>query len=331
MPAKTSKLTNNVGLALGSGSARGWAHVGVIKALAEAGIRVTSVAGTSIGALVGAVYASGNLDAFEQVVLRFDWKQILSFFDVVLPKSGLIDGKKVAELIRRHVADGNIEDLPLAFSAVATDLYTGREISISEGDIIEAVRASISVPGMFTPVCKDGAILVDGGLVNPVPVNVARDLGAEFVIAVDLNHNLVKMNRAKTKKHLAEASSAHKESASPASGAPQSLAKSNTLLGVVSEKVKALDLPKLPNLPRWPARDTRPGVFDVLTTSINIMQTEITVIRLESDPPDLLIQPKLGDIGFLEFHRAREAIAEGYEETLARISPLMEEQRYDHP
>ncbi len=152
--------SKKVGLALGSGSARGWSHIGVIRALAEAGIRVDYVAGTSIGALVGAVYASGEIDALEEVVLQLDWKEIAYLFDVVLPKSGLIDGKKVSVFIQNHVKKINIEELSLPFCAVSTDLTTGDEVAIREGNIIEAIRASISVPGIFTPVKKKGTILV---------------------------------------------------------------------------------------------------------------------------------------------------------------------------
>jgi NTE family protein len=180
-----------VGLALGSGSARGWAHIGVIRALAESGVRVDYIAGTSIGAIVGAVYASGKIDSLENVILQLDWKKIVYFFDVVFPKSGLIDGNKVADFIRSYVGEMNIEDLPIPFCAVSTDLATGNEVVIKEGDIIEAIRASISVPGIFTPVKKDDMTLVDGGLVNPVPVCVAREMVADFVIAVDLNHDIV--------------------------------------------------------------------------------------------------------------------------------------------
>ena len=128
-----------IGLALGSGSARGWAHIGVIQALSEAGIRVDCVAGTSIGAMVGAVYASGKIDELEEIVLQFDWKHILHFFDIVFPKSGLIDGMKVADFIRSHVKEKNIEELPIPFRAVTTDLTTGHEVVIQNGDIIEAV------------------------------------------------------------------------------------------------------------------------------------------------------------------------------------------------
>ena len=166
-----------VGLALGSGSARGWAHIGVIKALAEAGVHVDYVAGASIGAVVGAVYASGKINSLEEVVLQLDWKKIVYFFDVVFPKSGLIDGNKVADFIRGHVGEGNIEDLPLPFCAVSTDLATGKEIVIKEGDIIEAVRASISVPGIFTPVKKDDMTLVDGGMVGILQLHHKKHTG----------------------------------------------------------------------------------------------------------------------------------------------------------
>ena len=144
--------SGKVGLALGSGSSRGWAHIGVIKALTEAGIRVDYVAGTSIGAMVGAAYASGRIDSLKDVVLQLDWKKITFLLDVVFPKSGLIDGNKIAEFIRSNVGEKNIEDLSLPFCAVSTDLATGNEMVLHEGDIIEAVRASISVPGIFTPV-----------------------------------------------------------------------------------------------------------------------------------------------------------------------------------
>ena len=155
--------SKKVGLALGSGSARGWSHIGVIRALAEAGVRVDYVAGTSIGALVGAVYASGEIDALEEVVLQLDWKKIAYLFDVVFPKSGLIYGKKVSVFIQNHVKKIDIEDLPLPFCAVSTDLTTGDEVAISKGNIIDAVRASISVPGIFTPFKKTVKFLLTAG------------------------------------------------------------------------------------------------------------------------------------------------------------------------
>jgi len=300
--------SKNVGLALGSGSARGWSHIGVIRALTEAGVRVDYVAGTSIGALVGAVYASGEIDALEEVVLQLDWKKIAYLFDVVFPKSGLIDGKKVSVFIQNHVKKINIEDLPLPFCAVSTDLTTGDEVAISKGNIIDAVRASISVPGIFTPFKKNGKILVDGGLVNAVPVSVVRNMGADFVIAVDLNHNIIGSNvSGKTSgrdsgKRLAEKKKLKKSK------------KRNKLVEALNKKIGAIDFTALAHVRQWMKKEPLPSIFEVLTTSANIMETQITAIRLKADPPDILIQPNLGHLKFLEYNRAKEAIAEGYKE-----------------
>ena len=306
--------SGKVGLALGSGSARGWAHIGVIKALTEAGICVDYVAGTSAGAVVGAVYASGRIDSFKDVVLQLDWKKIAFFLDVVFPKSGLIDGNKIAEFIRSHVEEKNIEDLSLPFCAVSTDLATGNEVIIQDGDIIEAVRASISVPGVFTPVRKNSAILVDGGLVNPVPVSVVREMGADLVIAVDLNHDIV------GKKVVKKASISNSDNMALGKEIGNNFTVGNRILNALNKRVMAIDVPALTHVKQWMARDQMPNIFEVLVSSINIMETKITATRLENDPPDLLIQPKLGHLKFLEFHRAEAAIAEGYREAKTCIS-----------
>jgi len=304
-----------VGLALGSGSARGWAHIGVIRALAEAGIRVDYVAGTSIGALVGAAYASGEIDTLEEVVLQIDWKKIVYFFDVVLPKSGLIDGKKVSVFIGNNVKKINIEDLPFPFCAVSTDMNTGNEVAMQDGDIIEAVRASISVPGIFTPVKKNGTILVDGGLVNPVPVSVARKMGADFVIAVDLNHDIVG-KKAPVLSH--ENMNSDKEPV-------KTLPEKNKILNALNKRVRAIDIPTLTQVRQWAGMENSlPNIFEVLVTSINIMETQITAANLKTDPPDILIQPNLGHLKFLEFNRAKEAIAEGYKEGRKQIKKILE-------
>jgi len=307
-----------IGLALGSGSARGWAHIGVIKALTEAGIHVDYVAGTSVGAVVGAVYASGRIDSFKDVVLQLDWKKIASFLDVVFPKSGLIDGNRIAEFIRSHVGEKNIEDLSLPFCAVSTDLATGNEVVFQDGDIIEAVRASISVPGVFTPVRKSGAILVDGGLVNPVPVSVVREMGADLVIAVDLNHDII------DKKGLKKASITNSSALASNPGTMQGLTKGSKILDALNNRLETLDLAALTHIRQWMARDPMPNIFEVLMTSINIMETQITATRLKADPPEALIQPHLGHIRFLEFNRAEEAIVAGYEET-KRIKTCLSE------
>jgi NTE family protein len=314
---KKAEHPKKIGLALGSGSARGWAHIGVIRALNDAGVQLDCVAGTSIGALVGAVYASGNIDSLEEVVLKLDWKQIAYFLDVVFPKSGLIDGNKVADFIRTHVEEINIEELPLPFSAISTNLATGSEVVIQKGDIIEAVRASISVPGIFTPVRKNGTILVDGGLVNPVPVNVVRKMGADFVIAIDLNHDIV------GKKGFSKTSVANSTASALSVGMRRSFIKKSKILDAINKRFEAGSFPALKQIQQWRCKDPLPNVFEVLMSSINIMETQITAAKLKTDPPDLLIRPNLGHLTLLDSHRAQEAIAEGYREARARVGPLI--------
>ena len=309
-----------IGLALGSGSARGWAHIGVVHALAEAGIHIDYIAGTSIGSVVGAVYASGNIDTLEKVVLQLDWKQIVYFFDVVLPKSGLIDGKKLSAFVRSYV-DGikNIEDLPIPLCAVSTNLATGDEVIIQSGDIIDAVRASISVPGIFTPVKKNGAFLVDGGLVNPVPVSVARQMGADFVIAVDLNHGIA------VDKGFRQTAPPISMVNRPKTEGGQVTEKKNRILELLNSRFASVEFSALSHIKGWMRTERTPNIFEVLTSSINIMEAQITATKLKTDPPDLLIQPNLSHIKFLEFNRAEEAIVEGYRETKAQIDRILKE------
>ncbi len=174
-------------LALGGGAARGWAHIGVIRALMEKNIRITHIAGTSIGAFVGAFAATGTLDVLERELQVFDWKHGLSYFASVPSKTGMLNGRRITEFLDLHLGAGDLEKTDIPLQTVATDLRTGREIIFSRGNIIEAVRASIAVPGIFTPVKKEDLLLVDGGLINPVPVSTVRKMGARHVIAVDLN------------------------------------------------------------------------------------------------------------------------------------------------
>lgn len=310
-----------IGLALGSGSARGLAHVGVIRAIEDAGIQIDYIAGTSMGALIGAVHAAGKLDELENSFLGFDWKKTASFFDVVLPRSGLLDGAKVSELVRSHIHADNIETLPMMFAAVASDLISGEEVVICTGDIIEAVRASISVPGIFTPVRRNGQILVDGGLVNPVPVSAARTMGAEFVIAVDLNHQIVNGKNLKPLLPAASQAAANAEDhPGPRSGWMDAYYQTMQNL---KQKLLASDAPGRTQFLRWLAREEPlPSIFEVLLASINIMETSITQTRLHIDRPDLIIQPPLGHIRFLEFGRAEEIIAIGYEHTQRQLAAL---------
>ncbi|MCG3200098.1 MAG: putative NTE family protein [bacterium] len=300
-----------VGLALGGGSARGWAHFGVFQALAECGIPVDFVAGTSIGALAGVVYASGATESFLEIVPRLDWKRLASFWDVVFPRSGLIDGKKIEDYVRRHVSQTDLRDLPIPFRAVATDLATGREVVLREGDAIQAVRASMALPGILTPVKRGGDFLVDGGLVNPVPINVVREMGAEVVIAVDLNHDIVE------KKGYARRRRARRPAGAPLRWAGRKLAERSKLVSAVGARWEGTLGPLLARARA--SRDSTPSIFDILLSSISIMQAEITAARLRVDPPEVLLQPSLGHIRLLEFHRAAEGIEAGYEEAMSKL------------
>jgi NTE family protein len=275
-----------VGLALGGGAARGWAHVGVIRVLERIDIRPDLVCGTSIGALVGAAYAAGELDGFEQWLLGLSIADMLAFMDVGL-SGGMIKGERLMEFFRRSFIDRPIEKLAMPFAAVATELHTGAEVWLREGSTIDAVRASIALPGLFTPVLSDDRILVDGGLVNPVPVSLARAMGADVVIAVDLSSDILG-------RHVGE---------EPEAGVAAS--EVSEWKRKLQENLSAL-LPESPNdAPRFPS------MLDVVVKSINIMQVRITRSRMAGEPPDAIVAPRLAQLGLLDFHRASEAIEEG--------------------
>jgi NTE family protein len=288
-----------IGLALGGGSARGWSHIGVIRVLEQACIKPDIVCGTSIGALVGAVYAAGELERFEQWVLGLKISDVVSYMDVSL-SSGLLKGERIMEFFRRDYVDRAIEDLPIPFAAIATSLKTGAEVWLREGSTLEAVRASIALPGLFEPSLKDGAILVDGGLVNPVPVSLARAMGADFVIAVDLSSNVQgrKLNFDGPKDKLDD--------------------HNGEWLTKLQDGLNALipaSAQEEPNLP---------SILDVITSSINIMQVRITRSRMADDPPDAIVAPHLAHINLLDFHRAKEVIEEGEQAMKAMLPSLID-------
>lgn len=292
-----------IGLVLGSGAARGWSHIGVIRALQEENIVPDLVCGCSIGAFVGAAYAAGELERLESWVLRLTWQDVLGLLDISW-RSGLIKGERLMQFFRQE-AEREFKDLAMPFAAVATDLETGREAWLREGSVARAVRASIAMPGLFTPVPYEDGFYVDGGLVNPVPVSLARALGADIVIAVDLGSGMV--GRAFRREGLQPVS------------AEQSEAGRNARL-----------LSRL-----WSARSDNgavgqvslPSLMSVMTSSINIMQVRITRSRLAGEPADLMIAPRLAHIGLMEFHRGEEAMAAGRraaEQVLPRLQEITE-------
>lgn len=275
-----------IGLALGGGSARGWAHVGVIRALEEAGIRPDLVCGTSVGAMVGAVYAAGELDRFEQWLLGMDVSDVLGFMDVSL-NGGLFKGERLMAFFRNNFVDRQISELTIPFAAVATVLDNGAEIWLREGSTVEAVRASIALPALFTPVLRDGVALVDGGLVNPVPVSLARAMGADILIAVDLNSDILG-------RHLRDETLPESSGSAPVGWVRK-----------LQEGLGAL-MPE-----RTPDEADMPSMLAVMSSSINIMQVRITRSRMAGEPPDVIVAPRLAHLGLLDFHRGKEAIAEG--------------------
>ncbi len=302
-----------IGLALGSGSARGWSHIGIIHGLREEGIEIDMVCGTSIGSIVGGALAAGVLDQLDKWVCELSWSDILGFMDITLPRSGLIEGEKIANFFRNDLSDPNIEDLSLPFAAVATDMLSGREVWLQKGSLIDAIRASISLPGIFTPFKQKDRWLVDGGLVNPVPVSLCRAMGADIVIAVNLNSDIM----GKRKPARKDIQSVSKKGKIGEHGLRNQLA---AYLDNTMKRGRSLVLSRFgPD-----HADRGPSLFDVMATSVNIMQDRITKQRLAGDPPDILILPRLAHIGLLEFNRAEEAIEEG-RRTLQLMLPLLKD------
>lgn len=293
-----------IGLALGSGSARGWAHIGVIRALIGAGIVPEIVCGSSIGAFVGAAYAAGKLDLCEEWARQLDRRHVMSYFDFSL-RGGLIKGRKVFEFLDTQLADRLIESLERPFAAVATDLRTGHEVWLREGSLLDSLRASVALPGLVTPVNLGGRWLVDGGLVNPVPISVCRAMGADLVIAVDLNTILLTRRfRGEAVAVMDGGVSSPAESIEAASGRAEKTVQSRM-------RELAADLGQRFRRDDAAAREQPPSVYEVIANSLDIMQMRVTRSRMAGDPPELLITPRLEDFNLLDFDRAAEAITEG--------------------
>ncbi|HRQ04466.1 MAG TPA: patatin-like phospholipase family protein [Nitrosomonas halophila] len=325
-PSTLTASDITIGLALGSGSARGLAHIGALRAIEAHGMKVDLIAGSSIGALVGAVYAAGNLDALESSFRTFDWKKLVSLLDLTLPKSGLMDGKKVMDFVSTHLEIREIEQLPRPFQAVATDILTAREIALGTGDLINAIRASIAVPGIFTPVYSDEHVLVDGGLVNPVPVSVARAMGADFVIAIDLNHEApYSRDKRPLSSFTQKTETAAHSSMDNTAMHPMHNDTSVSVLQAMQhfkQVMSTLDHSTSTRLKKWLEMDTELNIFEIILSSINIMAAKITESRMKVDPPDLVIQPPLGDVHFLAFDQADKIIERGYQSALQALSTL---------
>jgi NTE family protein len=279
IPAQAAPRKPKIALALGGGAARGWAHIGVLRALEEEGVEIGMIAGTSIGALVGGCYLAGKLEELESFARSLTMRRIASLLDFTIRGSGLFGGMRLTKRMQEHLENLSIEDLDRPFVAVATEVNSGHEVWINSGTLITALRASYALPGIFEPVKCNNRTLVDGALVNPVPVSVCRAHEEALVVAVNLNYDLY--GRSAVIKHSAT--------------------------------------PQKQEEPRQEDSAARLGLTSVMVQSFNIIQDRISRARLAGDPPDLALHPKLADIGLSEFHRAGESIDRGYQEAKARI------------
>ena len=279
-----------IGLALGAGAARGWAHIGVLQELEAQGIVPDVIAGASIGAVVGGCYAAGKLAEIEAFARSLTPRRIFSLMDITFSGAGLLGGGRLKTLLDRTLGDATIENLPIAFGAVATELNSGHEVWLTHGGLSEAVRASYALPGIFEPVRIGGRWLFDGALVNPVPVTVCRALGAEVVIAVNL------------------------------------ISDSFSRAGMVSDALAPgrAGGKGVPPQPHYSSRDVAvPGIANALMDAFNITQDRIARSRLAGDPPDVMIKARTGKIGLFDFHRAAELIDMGRESVRRSLPDLL--------
>lgn len=305
-----------IGVALGSGASRGWAHIGVLQALQELGINIEVVTGCSIGSYVGAAFASGKLQELADWVSSLTEWQVLGLMGVGLHRGGLVSGQKVFQALQDHFCEETFEQLGIPLGIVATDLYSGKEVSFTSGAVIDGVRASCAIPGLFPPVHYQGRWLVDGGVVNSIPVNLCRHLGADIIIAINLSTDFRPQDIEQNKQEHEQNQQKITDFFSRSQVQIQQWFKSG------DEKVKETgtgtdtsasitDSKALPNDSAPSAKIITPSMIGVMSSSLEILQARVTRSRLAGDPPDILVEPQLRDFGMMEFYRAKELIEEG--------------------
>jgi NTE family protein len=298
-----SKL--RIGLALGGGAARGWAHIGVLRVLQEAGIVPDVIAGCSIGAVVGGCYAAGKLDELEAFTLSLTKRRVMGLLDFHFSGAGLIAGGRLQKLLDQDLTDRRVETLPIKFCTIATELVSGHEVWLTRGPLVQAMRASYALPGVFDPVMVGGRWLMDGALVNPIPITAARALGADIVICVNLNGE-IRVRGTVIQSYDTDEKSDEKEIEEAIEAAPRRWG--------FFPQARTNRHPK-PNAP---------GIATVMVDAFNITQDRIARSRLAGDPPDIMVAPKLAKMGLFEFHRAQECIALGRQATERALPDLVE-------
>jgi NTE family protein len=302
-PRADPRTKVRIGLALGGGAARGWSHIGVMRALTAAGIAPDVIAGSSIGAVVGGCYAAGKLDELEAFATSLTKRRVMGLLDFHISGSGLIAGGRLQRLLEQDLTDKRVESLPIRFCTIATELSSGHEIWLTRGPLVQAMRASYALPGVFNPVMIGGRWLMDGALVNPIPITAARALGADLVICVNLNGE-VRVRGTVIQSYDTDAEGEQ-------------------------EPIEAMDAPRRWGIfpatrPDKPRKPNAPGLATVMIDAFNITQDRIARSRLAGDPPDIMIAPKLAKMGLFEFHRAEECIALGRQATERALPDIME-------
>ncbi|WP_440903985.1 patatin-like phospholipase RssA [Catenovulum sp. SX2] len=306
------KSSHKLGLALGSGAARGWSLIGILRELNKLGIKPDVIAGCSIGSLVGAAYATNKLVELEEWALSLDTWNVVRLLDWGMGRGGIVSGGRLYNRLEQTIGKIKIEECPIQYAAVATELYTGREHVFTQGSMLQAIRASCAIPGFLAPQYIEGHWMVDGAVVNPVPVSVCRALGANRVIAVDLNGGRLAEGHNPSLDVKNTSGNSNKQAYDQQPNKFQDLLGESK--GFLEQWVKKIPV----------GTNQSPGMIAVATSAIDIMQNHITRSRLMADPPDILLQPKVAHIGILEFNRAEEAIKIG-EQAVRNIAHLLED------
>ena len=307
-----------IGLALGCGAARGLAHIGVLKVLEKHQIPVDIITGTSVGAFIGGAYASGiKVSVMEEISLNADWKLTATMFAPTISFSGFVDGKRIKEFLKSVIGDRNIEELDRKFACIATDILTGKEIVIKQGSLIEAIRASISIPAIFTPVYHGNRFLVDGGIVNPIPVDLARRMGADIVIAV----NVLPLNPSSLKKEKTKKANAIKKKKEETGSQKINIALAKKLKNQMDNLVS---FSKISEVFKKEEKEKyfSPNFINITLNTINIFEREIIKLRLEKDKPDFLIEPDTSNANLKGFYKGKEAIQAGENATTEMIPAI---------
>ena len=299
-----------VGLVLGSGGAKGLAHIAVIEYLEAMGIPIDMIAGASIGSIVGAIYLTGNLKKFEEDALKFTKKELLSLIDFTLPKSGIVKGDNFMKFLENYIPlETKFEDLPKPFSIVATDFYTGRQIVFKKGHVHNAIRASMSIPGVFVPVFYNGVFLIDGGVANALPIDVVKNMGAGLTIAVNLHPTLPtsKSMRKLDKDFIALNNASSEEIEEVDDKISPEVIEELDFWSKFTDKIK-----KATQSNPAKKKPDAPSIFEIIFRTIDILSYTSIQNTLDTHKPTVLIEPQLVDLGSFDFYEAKNIFIEGY-------------------